>query len=285
MKNNHVKFLATAGLITMLVGCGVSADYSSFPTLASAQTNEETTITQEQAKEYALAAAGVHEEEVSALDVHLDEENGKVHYDVEFNVDGYHYDYEIDKTTAAIIHQEKEPLNSDQNEAKMDQSAKETANDAQTAKELVSNSSNEITKEEAKQIALQDAGMSASEVKFVKAKEDYEDGQTVYEIEFYGNQTEYDYEIAKKGGTILEKDYEIENWSYDQNTSTSSISLDEAKAIALAKVNGATNSNIQIEKDVDDGFLIYEGEIYYQGVEYEFEINGSNGMIVEWSVD
>ena len=32
----------------------------------------------------------------------------------------------------------------------------------------------------------------------------------------------------------------------------------------------------------DDGRLIYEGDIRYDGMEYEFEINAENGKIISW---
>ncbi|MGI6766728.1 MAG: PepSY domain-containing protein [Lentihominibacter sp.] len=65
-----------------------------------------------------------------------------------------------------------------------------------------------------------------------------------------------------------------------------SISMDEAINIALARVPGATRSNLlHIEKDNDDGRISYEGEIYYNGVEYEFKIDASNGNILEWEID
>ena len=35
--------------------------------------------------------------------------------------------------------------------------------------------------------------------------------------------------------------------------------------------------------DHDDGYLKYEGEVYYNGVEYEFELNAQTGDVLEWS--
>ncbi len=64
------------------------------------------------------------------------------------------------------------------------------------------------------------------------------------------------------------------------------ITIDEAINMAIARVPGATRNNlIHIEKDSDDGRVSYSGEIYYNGVEYEFEIDASNGNILEWEID
>ena len=57
----------------------------------------------------------------------------------------------------------------------------------------------------------------------------------------------------------------------------------EAKQIALAKVPGATTDNIyDFQKDTDDSVVKYEGEIRYNGTEYEFEIHAYDGTILEW---
>lgn len=65
--------------------------------------------------------------------------------------------------------------------------------------------------------------------------------------------------------------------------SGASISIDDAKSTALAKVPGATDQDIRIELDYDDGKACYEGDIIYNHMEYEFKIDASNGNIIEWS--
>ena len=67
-------------------------------------------------------------------------------------------------------------------------------------------SENLISKERAKEIALDHAGYEKSEVRFIKAKLDRDDGRYEYEIEFRaeGN-LEYDYSINAVNGKIVEK--------------------------------------------------------------------------------
>ena len=62
--------------------------------------------------------------------------------------------------------------------------------------------------EDAKSIALQDAGLNAGQVYFKKVQLDRDDGRTVYEVEFLCNGYEYEYEIDSKTGSILERDRE-----------------------------------------------------------------------------
>ena len=45
-----------------------------------------------------------------------------------------------------------------------------------------------------------------SQVNFVKAYQDYDDGIYVYEVEFISGDLEYEYEIHGTSGTIMDKD-------------------------------------------------------------------------------
>lgn len=63
-----------------------------------------------------------------------------------------------------------------------------------------------ITEDKAKAIAVEHAGFSASDVEFSKVKLDYEDGQRVYEIEFYKDGREYEYEINALSGKIVKNE-------------------------------------------------------------------------------
>ena len=59
------------------------------------------------------------------------------------------------------------------------------------------------------------------------------------------------------------------------------ISLEEAQDIALARVPGSTARDMSIELDRDDGWYIYEGDILYNRMEYEFEIDANTGDILK----
>lgn len=64
--------------------------------------------------------------------------------------------------------------------------------------------------------------------------------------------------------------------------------ITEAQAIdiVLNKVPGAGKGNIvAFSRDYDDGRWIYEGELIYNGLEYDFEIDAMTGNILEWEID
>ena len=76
--------------------------------------------------------------------------------------------------------------------------------------------------------------------------------------------------------------------AYINNNASNSqnITLEKAKSIALAKVPGANNSHVrELHLDRENGRLVYEGEIFYNGQEYEFDIDAVTGDIVKWKVD
>lgn len=144
-----------------------------------------------------------------------------------------------------------------------------------------------ITLEAAKTTALNHAKLTADQVTFVKQKLDRDDGRQVYEIEFYtSDYKEYDYEIDAVSGLILEVDYDAESFTPPDAAVTGTISQDKAQEIALAKVPGATAKHMtKLTLDRDDGRLIYEIEIKYNGMEYKFEINAADGTILEMEME
>lgn len=69
-------------------------------------------------------------------------------------------------------------------------------------------------------------------------------------------------------------------------TQEQKLSEDDAKQIALSQVPGATEQNIlEFHSDYDNGRYHYDGKIFYEQIEYEFEIDASDGTILEWDVD
>ena len=143
-----------------------------------------------------------------------------------------------------------------------------------------------ITADRAKEIALADAGLSASSVVFIRAQQDWEDGRAVYEVEFYSGSTEYDYEIDAVTGAIRSADRDVEGFTVptpSSSSSTAAISVDRAKQIALAEVPGGTVFKCQLDRD--DGRLVYEVEVYSGSTEYDFEIDAQTGAIISRDVD
>ncbi|MDY3362219.1 MAG: PepSY domain-containing protein, partial [Clostridium celatum] len=112
------------------------------------------------------------------------------------------------------------------------------------------NNTGEISLDKAKEIALSHAGLSSDQVTFVQANKDFDDGIQKYDIEFYCNGKEYDYEINASNGEIIQYDYDMEyNYIPNNNTTnnqsnvntTANISAERAKEIALSHAGLASN--------------------------------------------
>lgn len=139
-----------------------------------------------------------------------------------------------------------------------------------------------LTADQAEAAALAHAGLTAGQVTALRCKSDREDGRLVYEVEFYTAGAEYDYEIDAASGKVVSFDYEARGWTA-QDTSGGLIGLERAKEIALAQVPGAASSNIRkAYQDRDDGQVVYEVELVYNGMEYDLEIDGYSGQIRSW---
>ena len=140
---------------------------------------------------------------------------------------------------------------------------------------------NRITKSEALEIALKDAGLTKDQVKNIE--KDYDDGK--FEIEFTqrGTKEEYDYEISKRG-KILEKSVDF-NLKRVKGKPT----LSEKEAIDLvSEFTGVKKSVIKrgdIELDKEDGQWVYEFDFQTKKWDYEVELHAKTGNVLEYSMD
>ena len=166
-----------------------------------------------------------------------------------------------------------------------DQAQSETRGQAQT----IDGTNTAITEDEARTAALADAGVSESDVTRIRVKQDWDDGRHIYEVEFYVGREEYDYDIDADTGVILSMDYDIDddfhNGANGQGRTDSGdvIPEEDAVQIVLDRIEGAEASDVWLHLDYDDGRAYYEGEVYLNNTEYEFEMNASTGEILEWS--
>lgn len=70
---------------------------------------------------------------------------------------------------------------------------------------------NRLTGEEARDIALRHAGLSANDVRGLRVEFDYDDGRPEYDVDFRSGGYEYDYEIHAETGDIITWDKELDD--------------------------------------------------------------------------
>ena len=163
----------------------------------------------------------------------------------------------------------------------------------QSTKQPEQNAGGQISLEDAKNAALTDAGVSAADVVYTKEKLDYEDGIMVYDIEFYADTVEYEYEINAATGDVYSKSMEVNHaqtghgHKAQAGTSETYIDIDSATSTALnhAGFSAADVSRLKCEFDIDDGLAVYEVEFDKDGRKYEYTINAADGAIIEYDID
>jgi peptidase propeptide and YPEB domain protein len=200
MKNN--KFVKRISTLSILGILGVSVLSGSLNTFAA-----NNYIGVEKAKSIALKDAGVSG--ATFVKAKLETEDGVKVYDVEFYKANVEYDYEIDAITGKILEKDLDIENFSIPKKKATTNKQTTKATKSKVKTSTKKAAKDIGVEKAKSIALKDAGVS--NVKFTKAKVDYENGIKVYDIEFRKGNKEYDYEIEAATGKIRERNVDLDD--------------------------------------------------------------------------
>ena len=156
-------------------------------------------VSVKEAKTIALADAGLTEEQVTWLRTEPDRENGKVVYDISFRYDGVEYEYDIDVKTGDIAHKD------------VDHNGQPTTTTtaAVTTTTAVASAAS-VTAEQAQAIALADAGFTAEQVTHLSVEPDRDDGKSHFDVRFFKDNTEYEYEIDAGSGNIVSVDKDID---------------------------------------------------------------------------
>lgn len=179
----------------------------------------------------------------------------------------------------------------------------------------VTSSGNASTKsyigvEKAKQIAFNAAGINSNNIYDLEVELDYEYRTMIYEISFNANGREYEYEINAVNGSIINGEKELDddyypatNNSYNsnnttnnttrsnsttntnKNTSTSYISRDRAKQIALGNAGVSNVRDLSIEFDREGGKMIYEVSFESGNKDYEYDIDAVTGSILNKKIE
>lgn len=151
-------------------------------------------ISTEEAKQIAFSDAGVNENsEVSFVRVVADYDDGVKYYDVAFyaeKADGYvyEYDYDIRVSDGKIL---------------------EKGVERERAASAVAVDGNDIGEKAARAAALSHFGLKESDVKFIEARRDYDDGVLVYEFEFCKPyEVKYSCEVSAADGRIYDAEKE-----------------------------------------------------------------------------
>ncbi|MBQ6357883.1 MAG: PepSY domain-containing protein [Clostridia bacterium] len=289
-------------------------------------------IGKDKALEIALAHATISSDEAKRQQVELNEEDGQPVYEVEFTAKGLEYDYDIDAYTGDILKasserdddtpQAEQKISTPTKEPKTKEKASTPTNQPKTEKKVSTSTEapNSIGKSKALEIALSHAVVSSDEAKWQQVKQDRENGQLVYEVEFTANGLEYDYDIDVYTGEILKADSEWDddtpqaekkasastkkpkiekeapaptNQSKAEKKASASTeapnSIGKSRALEIALSHAGVSSDEakrqRAELDREDGQPVYEVEFVTDGWEYEYVIHAATGVILQYEKD
>lgn len=235
----------------------------------SASTQTDKYIGIDAAKSKALDDAKVKTSNATFTEQKLDTDDGIAVYEIGFYTADKEYDYEINAITGDIHKKSSQTINSYQSDTQ--------------------NKDEKISLDSAKKKALSDAGVKANEVTFTKQKLDWDDGISIYEIEFYTSSKEYDYEINANTGAIHEKSIEPLQTSQrpQKENNNSYISIEKVKSLALSHAGFSANE-VYLSKNKfenDDDIMVYEIEFIKDNIEYEYTIHAVSGKILEFDYE
>ncbi len=157
----------------------------------------------------------------------------------------------------------------------------------------------EITYEQAREIALKDAGLEGKDVTWFETQKD-KDKKTktvTWDLGFFLDDTEYEYEIDITNGQILEKTSEKMSAEDKAENEQQALTLDsilkanpdvaitaDLALEAALKDAGLDLSAVEVVKnnlDNDDGIIIYEIVFTKDGKKYEYDIDANSGAILD----
>ena len=166
-----------------------------------------------------------------------------------------------------------------------------------------------ISENEVRDIVSDNMSVNSDDLYFESI--DFEMDKSVYEVEVYYQNRDYEYKIDAKDGKIIYTDYKIDNNITDNNgnnnnnnnsngnangtignetnvpNNNASITVDEAKNIALTNANLTEDaiSLLRTEQEYENGVLVYEIDFTHGDYEYDYKINATTGDIISYDRD
>ena len=157
-------------------------------------------ITMDQAKQIATTDAGVDLSAATFIKTAQDYDNGILNWEIDFVAHNVKHEYDINATTGAVMKKQLQPVAQG---AVTQQAIPQTQGTLPGAAQ-----GQGITVDQAKQIAVQEAGFDVSAVTFVKQEYDFEHGMPQWEIEFVSGTMKYEYEINASNGMVTKSKIE-----------------------------------------------------------------------------
>ena len=305
MKKNRIRQTDSLRnkLIAFALACTAALALASCTQSAAADVGEQS------ARETAFAHAGVSQDDVLSLEVKKSTEDGVAVYEVQFTTADRSYDYDVEQSSGEIVKSSFQPLAGGQasanDGAEKDQTSSQAAaavsqasdgaqSSAQTGTAASQTSGQQpsggqststgITEDEAKAIALQDAGVSESDVVFVRVERDRDDGRSCMT---WSSMPAIRSTITRSTAPTRDLVSRISTLNPTPSPAGTARSSPWRRpgTWCLPRCPALPPRMCASPWTRDDGRQTYEGELYYNQMEYEFEMDASTGNFIEWSAE
>ena len=259
-----------------------------------------------------LKSAGLSPDQAEFTTAGLDKKDGIFYYQICFSSDGTEYEYAIDALTGVVIqgpldpgipvladggsnpsdpsrisgtNPEESDLNSGSGEAY--DASQASGSPSGSAQPPANTDTGTIDEQQARDIAITHSGISSQDITQMEVKQEDDDGIVMYKVKFKtSGSNEYEYEIDRYSGRIISFEHDLDDYNQPSPPgATARIGQSQAMDAVLSRVPGASNSDLSITLEEDDGRLEYKGRIRYDGMEYKFKLDAYSGALTEWEAE
>lgn len=265
-------------VLLLFAGCGM-------PSAKEPLAETGSYITVADAKTVVLENAGLLEENVVFVRLLLDSDGDVSQYDIEFVSATAEYTYTVNAVTGEIL-----SLNCEAGHFDLSKLPTEHTQADGSRTDSIPNEPDiqYIGRDAATQTALSHAGFDADSVRISHVHLEFDDGCWQYDVEFYKDNTEYDYDIDALTGAILsgshDTDYHNRHHGSAGTPGTAMLTEETAIQTALdyAGISEQDAEFLTAELDYDDDCAEYEIEWYVGRTEYECDVDAYTGEVLSF---
>lgn len=156
-----------------------------------------------------------------------------------------------------------------------------TENNTKNIGETTTSSEEIMSIDDAKAKAVEYIGIEEEMITKSFVEEEEEDGIPVYDVTMMTPDKKYECVMQREDGVLLSLEYEVLSPAISQTGTP--LSEEKIKEIIKENVEGVVKDEmIFVHEDRENGNLVYEGKLQVENRQYELEIDGYSGEILQF---
>ncbi len=224
---------------------------------------------------------------ITSVKVYQENDDDGIFYDVEFTASDFYGSAEVNAETGAVVKYTIRygssvvipSTGSTSSSSVVTDTSDSDKEDSVAAEDDSSSSSSQSTSSTSSGTSSNSSGSTSSSNSSGSTSSSNSSGSTS------SSQSSGSTSSSNSSGSTSSKSSGSSSSNSSSTSSSQIISVDEVKSIVTSKIGSTDAKIVEIELDREDGILQYEGEAFYNGYEYEFEINATSGVIIKWKVE